>query len=127
MAIRVLIVDGQTLVRQAIVTVLSEDRAIEIVGEASNGFEALSKTRELKPDVILMDLAMPGMDGATATRLIKRELPEMCVVLLTSSDDEADVALAAQSGARSFMSKRETSACILKQVKEVAVAGAAVL
>src|SRR4030067_1004566 len=85
--IRVLIVDDHTLVRDGVRALLSLVSDIEVVGEAANGKEALEKVKELAPDVVLMDLAMPIMGGLEATRRIRREFPKTKVVALTQYDD----------------------------------------
>jgi DNA-binding NarL/FixJ family response regulator len=79
---RVLLVDDHALFREGMVSLLGT-RGIEVVGEASDGTEAVALTRELAPDVVLMDLTMPGMGGLEATRMIKAEHPEVRVVILT--------------------------------------------
>ena len=84
---RVLIVDDHTLVRDGIRALLSLVADVEVVGEASNGKEALGKVRELGPQVVLMDLAMPIMGGLEATRRIRKESPETKVLALTQYDD----------------------------------------
>jgi len=119
MGIRMLVVDDHTLVRQAIVNFLSEDQLIEVVGEASNGFEAVSQARELQPDLILMDLAMPGMDGIAATRIIKGELPKTQIILLTDSTAEEDILKAVRAGARGYILKQADAASLTQQIKQV--------
>jgi len=119
MGIRMLVVDDHNLVRQAILNLLPEDGCIEIVGEASNGSQAVAKARELQPDVILMDLYMPGVDGLTATRLIKRELPDTQIILLTVSTDEDDILKAVQAGARGYILKNTDAASLIQQIKQV--------
>ncbi len=84
MAIRVLITDDHGVVRQGLKMFLSLDPDIEVVGEAENGQEAVAVARELHPDVVLMDLLMPVMDGVGATRAIRSELPDVEVIALTS-------------------------------------------
>ena len=119
MGIRMLVVDDHTLVRQAIVNFLSEDQLIEVVGEASNGFEAVSQARELQPDVILMDLAMPGMDGIAATRIIKGELPNTQIILLSDSNENEDILKAVRAGARGYILKQADGASLTQQIKQV--------
>ncbi len=103
--IRVLIVDDHTLVRAGIRSLLALVADIEVVGEASDGKEALVKVRQLMPDVVLMDLAMPVMGGLEATRRIRREFPGIKVLALTQYDDSEYVIPIIDAGARGFVTK----------------------
>ena len=103
--IRVLIVDDHTLVRDGIRALLALAADIEVVGEAANGKEALEKVRQLMPDVVLMDLAMPVMSGLDATRKIRREFPGTKVLALTQYDDSEYVIPVIEAGARGFVTK----------------------
>jgi len=103
--IRVLIVDDHTLVRAGIQALLALVADVEVVGEASNGKEALEKVKQLAPDVVLMDLAMPVMGGLEATRRIRREFPATKVLALTQYDDSEYVIPIIEAGARGFVSK----------------------
>lgn len=103
--IRVLIADDHTLVRDGIRSLLALAADIEVVGEAANGREALEKVRELAPDVVLMDLAMPVMGGLDATRRIRREFPGTRVLALTQYDDSEYVVPVIEAGARGFITK----------------------
>lgn len=103
--IRVLIVDDHTLVREGIRSLLALTANIEVVGEAANGKEALEKVTELAPDVVLMDLAMPVMNGLEATRRIRREFPGTRVLALTQYDDSEYVIPIIEAGARGFVTK----------------------
>ncbi|MFN2297227.1 MAG: response regulator transcription factor, partial [Anaerolineales bacterium] len=84
--IRLLIVDDQALFREGLRTLLSVQPGLEVVGEAGNGEEALSRTAALRPDVVLMDLQMPVMDGAAATRILRARQPAVQVIVLTTFD-----------------------------------------
>jgi len=116
MSIRVLIADDHGVVRQGLTMYLNLDGEIEVVGEASNGEEALRMARDLEPDVVLMDLLMPVMDGIEATEKIKTELPGVEVVALTSVLDDGAVTGAVRAGAIGYLLKntkpRELSAAI---------------
>ena len=104
--IRVLIVDDVPILRVGARGMLSEYQHIEIVGEATNGVEAVAMTMELRPDVVLMDISMPQMDGVAATRAIVAELDtEVAIVGLTISDDEEDVAQMLTAGACGYILK----------------------
>ncbi len=105
MAIRVLITDDHGVVRQGLRMFLSLDPDFEVVGEAENGREALQMARELEPDVVLMDLLMPVMDGVSATEAIRKELPGVEVVALTSVLEDASVTGAVRAGAIGYLLK----------------------
>jgi two-component system, NarL family, response regulator LiaR len=105
MAIRVLITDDHSVVRQGLRMFLSLDPDIEVVGEAENGEGALSMSRELHPDVVLMDLLMPVMNGVEATRAIRSEMPEVEVIALTSVLEDASVTGAVRAGAMGYLLK----------------------
>lgn len=103
--IRVLIVDDRPIFRAGARGMLSEYKNIAVVGEAVNGVEAVAKARTLKPDVILMDVQMPEMDGISATAAIMREATEIAIVGLTVSDDEEDVTRMLDAGACGYLLK----------------------
>ena len=103
--IKVLIADDHTLVRQGIRSLLALTADIEIVGEAADGREAVEKVRQLAPDVVLMDLAMPNMGGLEATRRIRKEFPATKVVAVTQYDDSEYVIPVIEAGARGFVTK----------------------
>lgn len=105
MTTSLLIADDSPLARSAIRTALSSEPSFEIVGEAENGYEALQMAVALKPQIALLDINMPRCDGLLATRLIRRQASEVIVVILTVSDDPADLFEAIQSGAQGFLSK----------------------
>src|SRR5215213_526019 len=103
--IRVLITDDHGVVRQGLRMYLSLDPDIQVVGEASNGREALEMSRELQPDVVLMDLLMPVMDGIEATGAVRKELPEVEVIALTSVLEDTSVTGAVRAGAIGYLLK----------------------
>jgi len=105
MAIRILITDDHSVVRQGLRMFLSLDPDIEVVGEAENGEVALSMSRELHPDVVLMDLLMPVMNGMEATKAIRSEMPEVEVIALTSVLEDASVTEAVRAGAMGYLLK----------------------
>jgi DNA-binding NarL/FixJ family response regulator len=102
--LRILIADDHTLFRDSLRSLLTA-QGFEIVGEAREGGEAIELTRRLLPDIVLMDLSMPGLDGLAATRLISAELPQVKVVVLTASDDDAKLFEAIKSGAQGYLLK----------------------
>jgi NarL family two-component system response regulator LiaR len=120
MPIRVLIADDHSVVRQGLRMFLGSDRELEIVGEASDGAEALSLARTLQPDVVLMDLLMPKMDGIEATAIIRRELPGTEVVALTSVLEDAAVADAVRAGAIGYLHKDADSHELRRAIKAAA-------
>ncbi len=101
---RILIADDHALFRDALKSLLGA-RDFEVVGEASNGREAIELAWKLKPDLVLMDLTMPEIDGLEATKRLAAELPELKVVVLTASDDDASLFEAIKSGARGYLVK----------------------
>lgn len=101
---RVVIADDHALFRDGLRSLL-EARGIDVVGEAHNGREAVAQAREQRPDIVLMDLTMPEMGGLEATRLISAELPGVNVVVLTASEEDADLFEAIKSGAQGFLPK----------------------
>ena len=101
---RVLIVDDHALVRSGIASLLMAND-IEVVGEAGNGLEAVEKTRLLRPDIVLMDIKMPGCNGLQATQLIKAEMPQIKIVMVTAFDDDEDLFEAMKSGAVGYILK----------------------
>lgn len=107
--VRVLLVDDHAVVRQGLRLFLGLDPQIEVVGEAANGEEALTEAERLIPDVIVMDLMMPVMDGITATRQLRKQLPDTEIIALTSTLEEHKVNGAIEAGAISYMLKDASS------------------
>ena len=117
--IRVLLVDDKIELRQNIKRLLSFDEAIEIVGEAGNGREAIEQARKTRPDLILMDLNMPVMDGIQATEVIARELPEICSVMMSVQGENQYIRRAMQAGARDYLVKPFSNAELVDTIKNV--------
>ncbi|HZS79290.1 MAG TPA: response regulator transcription factor [Ktedonobacteraceae bacterium] len=105
MVVRVLVVDDQRLMREGIASLLSIQDGIEVVGTAANGQEALKQAVSMKPDVILMDVRMPIMDGVTATEQVRRQVPGCKILMLTTFDDEEYVIEALRRGASGYLLK----------------------
>jgi NarL family two-component system response regulator LiaR len=120
MTIRVLITDDHGVVRQGLRMYLGLDPELEVVGEAANGEEALRMARELGPDVVLMDLLMPVMDGIAATGKIRAELPEVEVIALTSVLEDASVSGAVRAGAIGYLLKNTEADDLGRAIKAAA-------
>jgi len=120
MGIRILIVDDHSVVRQGLQMFLALDPELEIVGEAKNGVEALHSARQLKPDVVLMDLLMPEMDGVAATEAIRRELPDVEVIALTSVLEDKAIFDAIRVGAIGYLLKDTEGDKLCEAIKAAA-------
>jgi DNA-binding NarL/FixJ family response regulator len=118
--IRVLIADDHTLVRAGIRLLLETAPDVRVVGEASDGSEAIRLARELRPNLVLMDIAMPNMDGLEATREIKRELPEVQILALTMHEGEDYFFKILAAGAGGYVLKRAAANDLLTAVRTVA-------
>jgi DNA-binding NarL/FixJ family response regulator len=117
--IRVLLVDDHALFRKGIASILAGERGFEVVGEASDGLEALERARELMPDVILMDIFMPGATGLEATRRIKEALPYVKIVMLTVSEEDQNLFEAIKSGALGYLLKKIEPSVLFAMLKGV--------
>ena len=104
--IRLLLVDDHALFRKGLVSLLKREDAFEVVAEAEDGAEAIKKAKQLKPDLVLMDIHMPGTDGIEATRRIREMLPGTRVVILTISEDDKDLFEAIKCGAHGYLLKK---------------------
>ena len=122
MAIRILIADDHSVVRQGLRMFLGLDPELEVIGEARDGAEALQRAHELHPDVVLIDLLMPVMDGIAAIGAIRRELPDIEVIALTSVLDDSSVIGAVRAGAIGYLLK-DTEADDLCRAIKAAAAG----
>ena len=118
--IRVLVVDDQPLFREGILMLLAADPAIEVVGEAGDGEQAVALAHQRTPDVILMDLRMPGVDGVAATARIAAELPRIRVLVLTTFDDDDSVFHALRAGAVGYLLKDVSATQLRRGVREAA-------
>jgi DNA-binding NarL/FixJ family response regulator len=121
---RVMLVDDQMLIRQGIRMLLMTEPGIEVVGEAANGKEALALVEQIRPEVVLMDVRMPEMDGVAATREITTRYPEIGVIILTTFDDEAYIFEGLRAGARGYLLKDISSEEMAEAVRVVARGGA---
>ncbi|MEJ2864946.1 response regulator transcription factor [Actinomycetospora flava] len=121
--VRVLLVDDQALFREALATLLGVRDDVVVVGEAGDGEEALRRVAELAPEVVLMDLRMPVLDGVGATRRLHVEHPEVRVIALTTFDDDEDVFAALRAGAVGYLLKDVPSARLVEAVLTAAAGG----
>jgi DNA-binding NarL/FixJ family response regulator len=117
--IKVLLVDDHAIMRDGIRALLGLHDDIEIIGEASEGQEAIEKMRDLSPDVIVMDVAMPGMDGLEATRRIKKQLPKVKVIILTQYDNKEYILSAIKAGAAGYVPKRALGSELVSAIRAV--------
>lgn len=122
--IRVLVADDHAILRDGIRSLLERQPDILVVGEASNGHEAVNQALALAPDVVLMDLAMPVMDGLEATRQLRKLLPEIKVLILTQHDNREYIAPALQAGAVGYVLKRSGGREVLNAIRQVYTQGA---
>lgn len=124
--IKVMIVDDQPLLRQALIDLLKKYTYFDIVGEADNGREAVRLALEIKPDVIIMDIAMPQMNGLEATRQIKEKLPSVAILVLTIYDDPEDILGILEAGAAGYLMKDVFGSTVINAIMSI-VAGERVL
>src|SRR5436190_2536110 len=103
--IRLLLVDDHFVVRRGLITILSLENDFSVVGEAEDGREALELYRQQKPDVVLMDVRMPGLNGLDAIDTIRREFPSAKIIVLTTYDNDEDIHRALKAGARGYLLK----------------------
>ncbi len=126
MKIKVLLADDQAILADGIKSVLSSSEELEVVGVASNGLEAVALAGEKRPDVILMDIRMPGMNGVIATKEIKQNYPEIKVIVLTTFDDSEYILGAINNGASGYLLKDTSAAMLIDAIKN-AYAGDTIL
>ncbi len=117
--IRVVIADDHALLREGIHALLSRESDFEVVGEASDGHEAIARCRELKPDVVLMDIAMPGLGGLEASLEIRKECPETRILVLTQYEDREYVARFLKAGAAGYVLKRTAGSELASAIRSV--------
>lgn len=118
--IRILIVDDHPLMREALKTALDDETDLEVIAEASNGFEALSQVAAHHPDIVLMDLLMPGMDGLEAIGRLVETDPNIKILVVTSLEDEEKVTSAIQAGALGYFPKTAPRSFLLEAIRRVA-------
>ena len=118
--IRVLIADDHRLFAEALEAILTTDERIEVVGQAGDGGEAVDMALQLVPDVVLMDISMPVLDGIEAARAILEQHGDICILMLTGSNSRADVDRARQAGAAGYVTKDRIAAELIDAIVEVA-------
>lgn len=118
--ITVLIADDHALFAEALEAILSQDARVAVCGRATNGREAVELAARLRPNVVLMDISMPIMDGFEATRLIRERDPKACVLMLTGSNSPLDIDRARQAGVAGYVTKDRIAAQLIDAIVKVA-------
>ena len=121
--IKVLIVDDHSMVRQGLTDLLTSAEGIEVVGAIADGDQALTAVTELEPDIVLMDLSMPGMDGIDATRAVVAEYPSVRVIMLTSFSESSRILASLEAGAVGYVLKDAEPPEIIKALRDAAEGG----
>ena len=119
-SIRVLIADDHRLFAEALEVILAGDARIDVVGHASDGREAVRLAKDLRPDVVLMDISMPVMDGIEAANAIRAEDGDACILMLTGSNSRSDVDRARQAGAAGYVTKDRIASELIDAIVEIA-------
>ena len=117
--IRVLIADDHRMFAEALEAILATDERLEVAGHAGDGAEAVRLALKLQPEVVLMDIAMPVMDGFEATRQIRKQWPHACVLMLTGSNARTDVDRARAAGAAGYVTKERIAAELIDAILEI--------
>jgi DNA-binding NarL/FixJ family response regulator len=121
--IRVLLVDDHAILREGVHALLSREQDIEVVGEAEDGQQALDQIEDVRPDVVIMDIVMPRMNGLEATRLLKQRHPEVRTLILSMYDDQEYVVQIIQAGAAGYVLKRVVTDDLVRAIREVHAGG----
>ncbi len=118
-SIRIVIADDHPVVRQGLATVLGQEEGLEVVGQAANGLEAVDQARKLQPDIILMDLQMPEMDGVEAIQTIRTETSDIGIIILTTYDTDDYIFRGIEAGARGYLLKDSPPEEVIKAIHTV--------
>lgn len=118
--IRVLLVDDHSLFRSGIRSLLQRHEEFLVVGEAADGVEGIKRAKQLKPDVVLLDLHMPGMSGVETLQLMHEDCPDTAIIMLTVSEESEDLALAMRAGARGYLIKNIETEYLLRAIRRAA-------
>jgi two-component system, NarL family, nitrate/nitrite response regulator NarL len=117
--VKILIADDHPLIRQIVTATLNSQPRFKVVGEAENGLEALDKARALKPDVVVLDISMPVLDGFEAARRIRRRNPKIMIVILSTNESQPFIDEAKKIGARAYVPKSEAANTLSKAIEAV--------
>ncbi|HXM98670.1 MAG TPA: response regulator transcription factor [Candidatus Dormibacteraeota bacterium] len=115
--ISILVADDHALIRQIVKSTLNQEPHFEVVGEAADGLEAVDKAEKLKPDVVVLNITMPVLDGFEAARRIRQKLPQTAIVILSTDIDQRFIAEAKKVGARAYVPKSEASVALAKAIE----------
>ena len=121
--LRILIADDHAIVRQGLRLLIDSQPDMSVVGEAADGNEALAQAQSLRPDIVVMDLAMPGMNGVVATRTLKLEHPDVAIVALTRHDDDTYLEECLRAGASAYVLKQSSPKGFIQAIRVVAAGG----
>lgn len=117
--ITVLVVEDHTIVRQGIVSLINKEEDLTVVGEANDGRQAGEKCKEIEPDVVVMDLAMPRLNGIEATRIIKKECPDIKIIILSMYSEEEYIFRAMEAGACGYLLKKNAAEDLIRAIRAV--------
>lgn len=123
--VRIIIADDHTIFRQGLKELIENEKDIRIIGEASDGKQVLELAKKLKPDIILMDINIPEIDGIEVTRKLRKEMPDVKVIILSMYDDEAHILEAVKAGALGYVVKTKTAEILIKTLRTLISEGVA--
>jgi DNA-binding NarL/FixJ family response regulator len=115
--VKILIADDHAVIRQMVAATLKEESGFDVIGEAENGLQAIDKATLLKPDVVVLNIKMPVLDGFEAARRIRKTLPEIAIVILSSEADRRFIEEAKKIGVRAFVPKTEAATALVKAIE----------